>query len=226
MGFSDYFGRFWFAAEPIFGVVMTLCFLAILRNQALYAHPALLDRAAAYVVAAAITCCIAWGIVDGFFYVFENHDLTDRTNLIANYAKDQKQTDMSLKMVEEDLQDTHVNVLDEDEKKKLYEKIVSNYSEIKSKEKVPTKDSIITIFLDMCLNLGACLVIIFPLILLRNVLAIPQLLNLAVVIAIVLMFIIGFWTETRKGLLIKARKGIIYSILGIFITVLTYVLGG
>ncbi len=226
MGLSDYFGRFWFAAEPIFGVVMTLCFLAILRNQALYAYPALLDRAAALVVVAAISCCIAWGIVDGFFYVFENHDLTARKNLIANYAKGQKQTDISLKMVEADLEDTHVNVLDEDEKKKLYEKIVANYSKAKSKEKVPTKDSVITIFLDMCLNLGACLVIIFPLILLRNVLAIPQLLNLAVVIAIVLMFIIGFWTETRKSLLVKARKGIIYALLGIFITVLTYVLGG
>jgi hypothetical protein len=226
MGFSDYFGRFWFAAEPVFGVVMTLCFLAILRNQALYAYPALLERAAALVVVAAISCCIAWGIVDGFFYVFENHDLTARKNLIANYAKSRKQTDESLKMVEEDLQDTHVNVLNEDEKKKLYETIVANYSKTQSKEKVPAKKSIVTIILDMCLNLGACLVIIFPLILLRNALAIPQLLDLAVVIAIVLMFIIGFWTEIRKSLLVKARKGIIYSLLGIFITILTYVLGG
>ena len=66
MGLSDYFGRFWFASEPVFGIVMTLCFLAILRNQALYAFPTLIDRAARYVVTAAITCCIAWGIVMAF----------------------------------------------------------------------------------------------------------------------------------------------------------------
>jgi hypothetical protein len=51
-------------------------------------------------------------------------------------------------------------------------------------------------------------------------------LNLAVIIAVVLMFIIGVWTETRKGLLIKVWKGTLYSILGIIITILTYVLGG
>jgi hypothetical protein len=78
----------------------------------------------------------------------------------------------------------------------------------------------------MCLNLGACLVIVFPLILLRDVLGVAQLVNLAVVIAIVLMFFIGAWTETRKGAWIRARKGIIYAVLGIVITVLTYVLGG
>lgn len=129
-------------------------------------------------------------------------------------------------MIEEDLEDTYVDLLADDEKNVLYEKVLANLSQPKSKEKSPIKDDIITIFLDMCLNLGACLVIIIPLILLQNVLAIPQLVNLAVVIAIVLMFFIGVWTETRKGVWIRARKGIIYAVLGIVITVLTYILGG
>ena len=177
-------------------------------------------------LAAAITCCIAWGIVDGIFYVWENHHLAARKNQATNYAKGLKQKDVSLKMVEEDLQDTYVDLLSEDEKKTIYENVVTNLSKIESKEKVPIKDDIITIFLDLSLNLGACLVIVVPLILLSNVLGILQLLNLAVVIAIVLMFIIGVWTETRKGILIKARKGTIYSVLGIVITLLTYFLGG
>jgi hypothetical protein len=226
MGLSDYFGRFWFASEPVFGIVMTLCFLAILRNQALYAFPLLLDRAAAYVVTAAITCCIAWGIVDGIFYVWENHHLAARKNQATNYAKGLSQRDVSLKMVEEDLEDTYVNLLSEDQKKNIYENVVANLSKTESKEKIPIKDDLITIFLDMCLNLGACLVIVVPLILLRNVFGILQLLNLAVVIAIVLMFVIGVWTETRKGLLIKVRKGMIYAVLGVVITLLTYFLGG
>jgi hypothetical protein len=61
---------------------------------------------------------------------------------------------------------------------------------------------------------------------LRNVLSIPQLVSLAVVIAVVLMFVIGFWTETRKGLFFKAKKSAMYAALGFIITVLTYILDG
>jgi hypothetical protein len=226
VGFSEYFGRFWFAAEPVFSIVMTLCFLAILRNQALYVYPVLLERATTLVIGAAISCCIAWGIVDGIFYAWENHSLVARKNLIANYAKSQNEADKSLKMVEEDLGDTYVDLLTDDEKKTIYAKILANLSETKTKEKVPIKDDLLTIFIDMCLNLGACLAIILPLMLFQSVLGIVQLVNLAVIIAIILMFIIGGWTETRKGIFKKARKGIIYAALGIIITALTYILGG
>ena len=226
MGFSDYFGRFWFAAEPIFGVVMTLVFLGILRNQALYAFPELLDRIVLAVISAAISCCIAWGIVDGIFYAWENHALAARKNLIAKYAIDQRQKDASLKMVEADLEDSYVDLLDEDEKKNIYESVISKLSQSEKKQRVPIKNDLITIFLDFGLNLGACLVIVFPLLLLRNVLAVSELVTLAVIIAIFLMFIIGFWTETRKELFFKAKKGTMYAALGVIITVLTYILGG
>ncbi len=226
MGLSDYFGRFWFAAEPIFGIVMTLVFLGILRNQIIYAYPFLLERILAFVFSAAISCCIAWGIVDGIFYAWENHALATRKNLVANNAKNQKKRDESLKMVEEDLQDTYVNILDEEDKKKIYEMVIANLAKIEEKEKVPLKNDLITIFLDLCLNFGACIVIILPLILLQNILEIRELVSLAVIIAIILMFIIGVWTETRKSLVFKVKKGITYAVLGIIITVLTYFLGG
>ena len=109
MGLSDYFGRFWFAAEPIFGVIMTLVFLGILRNQAIYAYPQLVDEIATAVIAAAISCCIAWGIVDGIFYAWENHALAARKNLIASYAKDETQRAKGLEMIAEDLEDSHVS---------------------------------------------------------------------------------------------------------------------
>lgn len=226
MGLSDYFGRFWFAAEPIFGVVMTLVFLSILRNQALYAYPVLLDRVITMVIGAAISCCIAWGIVDGIFYAWENHSLASRKNLAVSYAKDPKQRDKSLEMIEEDLEDSHVSILEDADKKAVSDKIVTSLASMESKEKVPFKDDAITIVADMGLNLGACLVIVLPLILFRNVFGIFQLVNFAVLIAIVLMFFIGAWTETRKNRLLKIRKGFIYAILGVIITVLTYILGG
>jgi hypothetical protein len=226
MGLSDYFGRFWFAAEPIFGVVMTLVFLGILRNEALYAYPQLIDRIVTAVIAAAISCCIAWGIVDGIFYAWENHALATRKNLIARYAKDNKNRGKALEMIAEDLEDSHVSVLNEDQKSSIQNNILDNLSSSTAKEKVPIKNDSITILLDMGLNLGACLIIILPLILLRNIIPLPDSLNIAVVTAVALLFIIGTWVETQKGWRFRLRKGALYAILGVIITLLTWLLGG
>jgi hypothetical protein len=223
--FSDYFGRFWFAAEPIFGVVMTMVFLSILRNQALYAYPVLLDKVTVSVIWAAITCCIAWGIVDGIFYAWENHSLAAKKN-IAVFNLRNKEKEKSRVIVEEDLDDSLVSILDDDKKSVVYEMVMDSLSSTTEKEKVPIKNDFMTIFLDMCLNLGACLVIVLPLLLLQNYFSIAQLLNLAVLIAIALLFIIGTWTETRKSFKLKVRKGALYAVLGVIITVLTYFLGG
>ena len=133
MVFSDYFGRFWFAAEPIFGVIMTLVFLGILRNQAIYAYPNLIDEIATAVIAAAITCCIAWGVVDGIFYAWENHATAARKNLIANYAKDETQRTKSLEMIAEDLEDSHVSLLDDEQKSSVNNMVLANLSEKCSK---------------------------------------------------------------------------------------------
>jgi len=226
MGLSKYFGRFWFAAEPVFGVVMTLCFLGILRNEMLLSDPVLLDKIMTMVIGAAISCCIAWGVVDGIFYVWENHSLIQRKNIIINYAKKQNKRTESHRMVRQDLQDTYVELLSNDEKESIYEKVVTNLAGTKSKAKISIKDDLITIFLDFCLNFGACLLILLPFFFLRNIIGVPQMLNLSVLSAVVLLFIIGVWFETRKSLFFKIRKGLSYSVLGIIITILTYCLGG
>ena len=31
MGFADYLGRFWYSSEPMFGVIMVVCFTSVLR---------------------------------------------------------------------------------------------------------------------------------------------------------------------------------------------------
>jgi VIT1/CCC1 family predicted Fe2+/Mn2+ transporter len=226
MGFSDYFGRFWFAAEPIFGVVMTLVFLGILRNEALYAYPQLLDRVVVAVIEAALSCCIAWGIVDGIFYAWENHSISSRRNLIASYAKDEKQRDKGLGMIAEDLEDSHVSILNDEQKAEIQNMVLSNLSENETKERVPLKDDFMTILLDMGLNLGASLVIMLPIILLRSVIALPESLNIAVITAVILLFLIGVWVETRKSWRFRIRTGTLYAVLGVVISLLTWLLGG
>lgn len=206
---------------------MTLCFLGILRNHALYAYPQLLDVVISkLVIAAAILCCIAWGIVDGIFYALENHSLATRKNLIAEYVKTTTQRDDGLAMVAEDLQDSYVDILDDNQKQVIYEEVLDKLSKAESKEKVPIKDDTITIFLGFCLNLGACLVVILPFLLLQNILGIRLSVYISIVVAIFLLFIIGVWTQTSKSLRLKFRRGLIYAVLGIVITILTLILGG
>jgi len=224
--FSEYFGRFWFAAEPIFGIVMTLVFLGILRNEALYAYPKLINTIVTAVLAGAISCCIAWGAVDGIFYAWENHSIAARKNIIASYAKDEKARSKGLEMIAEDLEDSHVSILNDDQKSSIQNMIIANLSNTTVKERVSWKDDLVTIFLDIGLNLGACLVIIFPLILLRNVIALPNLVDVAVIVACGLMFLIGVWIETRRSWRLKLRKGTLYAVLGLIITLLTWFLGG
>jgi VIT1/CCC1 family predicted Fe2+/Mn2+ transporter len=108
----------------------------------------------------------------------------------------------------------------------IYEEVLDKLSKAESKEKVPIKDDIITVFLDFCLNLGACLVVIVPFLLLQNLWGIRLSVYLSIVVAIILLFVIGVWTQTSKSLRLKLRRGIFYAVLGVIITILTLVLGG
>jgi hypothetical protein len=62
MGFSDYLGRFWYSSEPMFGVIMVVCFTSVLR-----AFPNASDQIVGTILLSALFCCIAWGLVDGIF---------------------------------------------------------------------------------------------------------------------------------------------------------------
>ncbi|MCW4029146.1 MAG: hypothetical protein NWE92_05815 [Candidatus Bathyarchaeota archaeon] len=205
---------------------MTLVFLGILNNDAIYTYPELLDKVVNAVILSAISCCIAWGVVDGIFYAWEQHSLVSRKNLITSYTKNDALKSEGLEMIAEDLEDGYVSILDDTEKSSVGAMVFKRMADYAKKERVPVKDDLATIFLDMGLNLGACLIILLPLILLRNVVAVYDLVNVSFITAIVLMFIIGVWVETRKSWRFKIRKGGLYAMLGFLITLLTWFLGG
>jgi len=73
MGVADYLGRFWYSSEPMFGVIMVVCFTSILR-----ADPILAEKVIGTVLLSALFCCVAWGLVDGIFYALEAHYELDR----------------------------------------------------------------------------------------------------------------------------------------------------
>ena len=62
MAVSDYLGRFWFSAEPMFGVIMVVCFTSLFRLNS-----DIPDDIVDIVLQSALACCFAWGLVDGVF---------------------------------------------------------------------------------------------------------------------------------------------------------------
>ncbi len=217
MGLSDYFGRFWFSSEPIFGVIMTLSMSATLRNPVIWGSPIITNLAIIYVILSSIGFCLIWGFVDGVFYVFENHQTIKRKNDMIDYAKSEEKRSLSHDMVEQDLEDSVFKVANEEDKKKIYENVVANLAQSEHEKHPPYKESATTILIDMGLNGGAALLILVPIILSWFGLYIQTALYLSWIVAVVLMFIIGLWVEESPVFAKKLRYGLYYAALALLI---------
>jgi len=115
MGLSDYLGRFWYSSEPMFGVIMVICFTSILRTNAVFAEEALWR-----VVNAALACCIAWGLVDGIFYAWELHYDRRKIETLASLSKLPDGVESARSLLEEDLKGTVIGSLDDRDQQCLH----------------------------------------------------------------------------------------------------------
>jgi hypothetical protein len=224
LGLSDYFGRFWFSSEPIFGVIMTLALTATFRNPKIWGSPIITDVAIVYVIVSAVGFCLVWGFTDGIFYVFENYHLVKRKNNMITYAKSEQKRNKSRSMVEEDLEDSVFNVVNDDEKTRIIDNVVATLAQSEHEEHPPYKESATTVLIDMGLNVGAAIVILVPIMLSWFGLSIQTALYMSWIIAIVLMFGIGLWVEESPSLGKKLEYGLYYAALALFILALVIIL--
>ena len=124
MGLSDYLGRFWYSSEPMFGVIMVVCFTCILRyNQT----PALMHLFLDDIIIAALSCCIAWGLVDGIFYAWEAHYEQEKKSKLISLAASPDGGEHARSLIEQNLEETLVGELDDEEKERIYNKVLRNY---------------------------------------------------------------------------------------------------
>jgi hypothetical protein len=127
-------------------------------------------------------------------------------------------------MIEEDLEDTVFSVANEEDKNKIYDKVVTNLSQSEHEKHPPYKESAITILVDMGLNGGAALLILTPIILALLGLYVQTALYISWIIAIVLMFGIGLWVEESPVFAKKLKYGLYYAALALFILALVIIL--
>jgi Flp pilus assembly protein TadB len=168
--------------------------------------------------------CLVWGFADGIFYVFENYHTVKRKNEMIDYAKLEEKRSRSHDMVEEDLEDSVFNVVNDEDKKKIIDEVVASLAQSEHEKHPPHKESATIILADMGLNVGAAFVILVPIILSLFGLYVQTALYLSWIIAVVLMFLIGLWVEESPVLAKKLKYGFYYAALALFILVLVIVL--
>ena len=217
MGLSDYLGRFWYSSEPMFGVIMVVCFTSVLR-----AYPNLAEQILGTILVSALFCCIAWGLVDGIFYAWEAHYELDKRKKIQEAAKTSTGAGDAEGLVEGHLGDTVVDLLEDEDRKQIYQIVNKKLPGI-DLGTVSIRDDIVTVLIAFGLVVGSSIVVMVPFLVIDPVMTALVVSN---VTGIVLLFFMGYWREEAKGIGKKLTTGLLTAFIALIITVVTIVLGG
>lgn len=217
MGFADYLGRFWYSSEPMFGVIMVVCFTSVLR-----AFPDAPEKVVGTILLSALFCCIAWGLVDGIFYSWEAHYELDKKKKLQALVQAPSNPKKGRELVEDDLGDTIVDLMDEKDKEQIYQIIEKNVSGV-DLGRVSMKEDIITVLIAFGLVVGSSIIVILPFLLFSPVMTALVISNIT---GILLLFIMGYWREEDKRITKKLMTGGLTAFVALIITGVTVALGG
>lgn len=218
MPLADYIGRYWAGAEVMYGVIIAMTFTSVLRNA-----PGDFERVITTVAYAALFCCIAWGIADGLFYVWERRYIIGQENEIIRLSKSARENVSALSLVGEELDDTILRNIPSENRQQIYQKLLQFLSGVDAREKMSSREAMTIILGTFMLSAGAGLIVVLPFFVIQNV---EQALNLSNVLGIILLFGVGYFRALDKNFFSKIMYGFISSLIGIIIAGITVVLGG
>ncbi len=217
MKLSDYIGRYWASAEVMYAIIIAMTFTSTLRGTV-----AIVGTFYYTVVYSALFCCVAWGIADGSFYAWERNYNTRMENEIIEYSKSDND-EAAISLIREELDDTVLRNINENDREKLYQKLVEYLSETGIKRKPSTRDAFNIVLGTFLASSVAGLIVVAPFLLIDNV---RTALNISNILGISLLFIIGYNRASERGLFAKVTLGFGTAIVGIIIAVITTLLGG
>ena len=217
MGLSDYLGRFWYSSEPMFGVIMVVCFTSVLR-----AYPHYAEQLLGTILVSALMCCVAWGLVDGIFYAWEAHYEMDKKKKIQSLASSDEGQDQARELVEDSLGDTLVDFLDDKDKEEIYQIVHRKVPKV-DLGKVGLRDDIVTILIAFGLVVGSSIIVMIPFLVIGDVM---NALKISNIMGIILLFIMGFWREEEPAIKNKLITGSVTAFIALVITLVTIALGG
>jgi VIT1/CCC1 family predicted Fe2+/Mn2+ transporter len=217
MGFSDYLGRFWYSSEPMFGVIMVVCFTSLLR-----AYPGVAEQILGTILLSALMCCIAWGLVDGIFYAWEAHYELDKKKKIQALASSSRGEEKARELVEDSLGDTLIDLLDDKEKEQVYQIVHKKMPGVEL-GKVSLKDDALTILIAFGLVVGSSIIVMIPFLVIGQVMTALVVSNIT---GIILLFFMGYWREEEPAISRKLITGGVTALVALIITLVTIALGG
>lgn len=217
MGYADYLGRFWYSSEPMFGVIMVVCFTSVLR-----AFPNLAETILGTILLSALFCCIAWGLVDGIFYAWEAHYELDKKRKLQAQVQALADPNRGRELVEDDLGDTIVDLMNDEDKEQIYQIVERNVPGV-DLGRVSLKEDIITVLIAFGLVVGSSIIVILPFLWFSPVMTALKISNIT---GILLLFIMGYWREEDKRISKKLITGGFTAFVALIITLVTVVLGG
>jgi VIT1/CCC1 family predicted Fe2+/Mn2+ transporter len=218
MGLADYIGKFWTGAEVMYGVIIAMTFTSVLRG-----YPNILEIILNQVILAALFCCIAWGVADGLFYLWERNYIIRRENKTIELAKSEEGDDSAISLIGEQLDDTILRNIPGENRVQLYQKLTRFLSTVDEREKLSPGQAFTIILGTFLLSSGAGLVVVFPFFVIDNV---TQALVLSNISGILLLFIVGYSRAFERNSLSRIINGFASAFIGIIISVITVILGG
>ncbi|MCJ7445536.1 MAG: hypothetical protein MUO26_13610 [Methanotrichaceae archaeon] len=218
MHLADYIGKYWAGAEVMYGVIIAMSFTSVFRGNALVFESMLYKT-----IFAALFCCIAWGIADGLFYIWERRYNIKQENNIIQFSKLAQQNESAIHLIEEQLDDTILRNLNNESRQQLYKSLVQYLSKVDIRASMSSHETLIIIISTFMLSAGAGLIVVIPFFVISNV---EQALDISNMLGILLLFGAGYFRALERSLFSKITYGFGSALIGIIIVVITIVLGG
>lgn len=220
MPLADYIGKYWAGAEVMYGVIIAMTFTSSLRE---WGYPLVGDLVLHKTIVAALGCCIAWGIADGLFYLWERRYIIRQENRIIQISKSAQLDESAIPIIEEQLDDTILRNIPRLNRRQLYENLTRYLSTVDVREKLSPRDCITIILGTLIRSSAAGVIIVIPFFVIHNVGHALSISNLA---GILLLFGVGYCRAPDKDFFSKVLFGFGTSFIGIMIAAITVVLGG
>lgn len=218
MKLSAYIGKYWVGAEVIYAVIIAMSFTSILRTYIAVPGAAYLP-----IVYSALFCCIAWGIADGSFYVWERRYNIRMENRIVELSGSEQGRNDAIRLIKEQLDDTILSNIPKERKRELYRDLMLSLAAAGKKETVSARDAFSIILGTLLISTTAGLTVVIPFFLTEDL---NLSLNVSNWLGIALLFVIGCYRAQETELHRMLKSGFSTAVIGILIASVTVMLGG
>ncbi len=199
MAIADYIGKYWAAADVMYGVIIAMTFTSMQRGYPVVFH-IVLDK----IIVAALACCVALGIADGLFYVWERNYIIRQENRTIDISKTDQQNESAIPLLAGQLDDTSLRKLSYENRREHYGKLTSYLSRGDIRENLYLRYKLIIIFGTFVRSAMAGVIVVIPILIVQNV---QQALIISNLAGIFLLFGVGYLRALERDLLSKVMFG-------------------